>query len=81
MTRLCKVCRKRRDESLMAWYEPDVCQECNLTRFTGTGSRLYTPLDSDTAGYAGWNNGLGETVRDRGHFKELIKRNNYRELS
>jgi hypothetical protein len=34
---------------------------------------LYTPADSDTAGFAGYNNGLDTVVKNRGHWNELVK--------
>jgi len=87
-TYACTACGTEKPESQFS-YDRDSetgtgkCTECNVREWGKenlVGKTFVTILDSDTAGYAGYNEGLGVDVKDRGHFKKLVKDRNLREV-
>lgn len=54
------------------------CAACSdyLTHLRLPAVGITTISDSDTAGYAGYNQGLGVEIKDRGHWKQVVRETN-----
>lgn len=68
----CSHCEERRKESYM------FCDVCN--------NPLWEPInisfsgDTQTSGYAGYNEGLGVTIENKGHYDQVLKEKGLRRM-
>lgn len=69
----CADCGKSKPDRDFS-YEPGVCQDCNLKRWQDRPREgLYLVTDADAAAYAGYNNGLGRAIANRGEYRRAAR--------